>query len=129
MAQQRLLFAGNNLKLNQIATQTKKAIIATSHFEDYVYTAKNLLVSQDDEFTQMQWTLLQDAVNISQQIMLNLQLSEEPVHQSFFVEMVRIILLSYNIMQSPSLELTVYKNIEVTNSKFDYITTILTLIE
>ena len=86
-------------------------------------------MSQDDEFTQMQWTLLQDAVNISQQIMLNLQLSEEPVHQSFFVEMVRIILLSYNIMQSPSLELTVYKNIEVTNSKFDYITAILTLIE
>lgn len=86
-------------------------------------------MSPDDEFTQMQWTLLQDAVNISQQIMLNLQLPEEPVHQSFFVEMVRIILLSYNIMQSPSLELTVYKNIEVTNSKFDYITAILTLIE
>ena len=58
MAQQRLLFAENNLRLNQIATQTKKAIIATSYFEDYVFTAKNLLANQDDEFTQMQWTLL-----------------------------------------------------------------------
>lgn len=51
------------------------------------------------------------------------------MYRQFFVQLLRIIIQSYNIMQNTPLQLTINKNIEVINGKLDYVSTILTLVE
>ena len=51
------------------------------------------------------------------------------MYRQFFVQLIRIIVQSYNLMQNIALQRTINRNIEVINGNFDYVTTILTLVE